>query len=78
MGHKPAPFHIVEGDYYTLTQVAELHQVYPQTVLYWVTHSWLPAIRLSGLGYIVAEQDALAYKPRRKARASKADKKARP
>lgn len=65
MDNKPAPFHITEGNYYTLTQVAELHQVYPQTVLYWVTRGWLPAIRLSGLGYIVAEQDALAYVPRR-------------
>lgn len=78
MDHKPAPFHIVEGNYYTLTQVAELHQVYPQTVLYWVKRGWLPATKLSGLGYIVTEQDALAYKPRRKARASKVDKKARP
>ncbi len=31
---KSAPFHVAEGNYYTLTQVAELHQVYPQTVLY--------------------------------------------
>ncbi len=75
---KSAPFHVAEGNYYTLTQVAELHQVYPQTALYWVKQGWLPALKLLGLGYIVTEQDALAYKPRRKARASKADKKARP
>ena len=25
MDHKPAPFHIVEGNYYTLTQVAEFN-----------------------------------------------------
>ena len=65
MPARPKPLHIPEGSYYTLTQVAELHQVYPQTVLYWVTHGWLPAIRLAGLGYIVADQDALAYVPRR-------------
>ncbi len=65
MPAKPKSFHIAEGNYYTLTQVAQLHQVYPQTALYWVSHGWLPAVRLAGLGYIVAEQDALAYESRR-------------
>lgn len=70
MDHKPAPFHIVEGNYYTLTQVAELHQVYPQTVLYWVKQGWLSATKLPGLGYIVTEQDALDFRVRRRSRTS--------
>ena len=72
MNTKPAPFHIVEGNYYTLTQVAELHQVYPQTALYWVKQGWLPALKLLGLGYIVTEQDALAFKVRRRSLTSQA------
>ncbi len=75
--HNPAPFHIVEGNYYTLTQVAELHQVYPQTVLYWVTRGWLPAMKLPGLGYIVTEQDARAFQVRRRARTSLAQRENR-
>ena len=72
MDHKPAPLHIVEDNYFTLTQVAELHQVYPQTVLYWVKQGWLPALKLLGLGYIVTEQDALAFKVRRRSLTSQA------
>ena len=67
MDHKPTPFYIVEGNYYTLAQVAELHQVYPQTALYWVKQGWLPATKLAGLGYIVTEQEALAFRVRRRA-----------
>ncbi len=78
MNAKPAPFHIVEGNYYTLTQVAELHQVYPQTALYWVKQGWLPALKLLGLGYIVTEQDALAFRVRRRARTSQAQREKRP
>ena len=70
IGPKPAPLHVVEGNYYTLTQVAELHQVYPQIVLYWVKRGWLPAMQLPGLGYIVAEQTALAFEVRRRSRTS--------
>ena len=69
---KSAPFHVAEGNYYTLTQVAELKQVYPQTVLYWVKQGWLPAMQLLGLGYIVTEQDALDFQVRRRARTSQA------
>ncbi len=72
MDNKPAPFYITEGNYYTLTQVAELHQVYPQTALYWVKQGWLPALKLLGLGYIVTEQDARAFQVRRRARTSQA------
>lgn len=68
MTNQPTPFCIPEGTYYTLTQVAELLGVYPQTVLWWVNHGRLPAQRLPGLGYIVAEQDALNAKVRRRRR----------
>ena len=72
MDSKLAPLHITEGNYYSLSQVAELHQVYPQTALYWVKRGWLPAVRLPGLGYIVAEQDALAFRVRRRKRTNAA------
>ena len=75
---KSAPFHVAEGNYYTLMQVAELHQVYPQTVLYWVKRGWLPALQLPGLGYIVTELEALAFKVRRRSRTSKAQREKHP
>jgi hypothetical protein len=54
---------IPAGRYLSLAQVAQRRGVYPQTVLYWVNHHWLPSIRIPGLGYIVEESDLKTFTP---------------
>jgi hypothetical protein len=55
------PTYIPEGKYFTKSQAALFCEVNPVRVQQWIARGQLTALQVPGMGYLIREQDLIAF-----------------